>query len=249
MLRQPGPHIYSVFTNRAGSTSTTWALGMAAGLAAKGKSVTLIDADMEGGTIRASLGLHKGRDASIANLMNTNMDVDILMRQTVGVEGYENVRVIPGFADGNYGPELTRPLLTMEPALRQLPDDYVIIDCGHPLSHAAIGSPQDVFNAIGLVSEKLFFVARDDPGYAQHAIGMFRHLHIDSGRWGEFNLVICEQRKGRERDHIRQRFAQALQVTPLAGWAWNERQAIKSLNQNRAYPMGDLPKRCGLLVD
>jgi MinD-like ATPase involved in chromosome partitioning or flagellar assembly len=224
---------------------------MAAAIAEKGKSVTLIDADMEGGTVLASLGLGQSRDRSIDNILNTSMTSDALLAQTIGVPGYGGLRVIPGYRGGRYGPELTDPLHRMEHGIRSLPDDYVFIDCGHPLSHAGIKSPQEVLNALGLVSDKVFVVVRDEPAFVVHALDCFRKLQFEQGQWGDMYLVICEQRKGRMRDQVRQTYARGIgnadHLPLLAGWSWNERQAAKAIDQSRPYPMGDLPRRLGLI--
>ncbi len=241
------PKIYCGLTSRGGGTSSTWMIGMAAAAAEKGHSVLLIDADMEGGTILASLGLGKNRDRSLHNIMNTSMSADAMMAQTIGVPGYQAFRIIPGYRGGHYGPELTTVLIGMEKGLKFLPDDYVFIDCGHPLSHAGIRNPQEVLNAIGLIADKTFVVVRDEPAFVAHALDTFSRLQFAPGSWGEMNLVICEQRKGRTRDHIRQIYARAAEWTLLAGWSWNERQAMKSADNSKPYPMGDLPRRLGLI--
>lgn len=246
MLQPGGPKVYSVLTTRAGGTSSTWAVGMAAAMAAKGKSVLLIDADMEGGTVMASLGLGQYRDRSLHNIMNTSMPADALMAQTIAVPGYPTFRIIPGYRGGHYGPELNVTLGQMEAGLKGLPDDYVFIDCGHPLSHAGIKSPQDVLDIIGRISSKVFVVVRDEPAFVTHALDTFHRLKLEPGGWGEMGLVICEQRKGSARDYVRQTYARHLDMPLLPGWSWNEHQAAKCADSCKPYPMGDAPRRLDL---
>lgn len=240
--------VYSFLTTRAGGTSSTLATGMAAAMADKGHTVMLVDMDMEGGTIVASLGLGQSRDRGIQNVLNTTMSADALMAQSIAVPGHQNLQVIPGLRGGVFGPELSGPLRSIERGLRGLPVEYVIMDCGHPLSHAGIRSPQEVLGAMGLASDRIFVVVRDEPAWMAHALDVFKPINMEPGHWGEMNLIICEQRKGRIRDQVRQEYRRRLpDLELLAGWTWNEHQAARASDHSSPYPVGDLPRKLGLI--
>ena len=132
--------LIGVCTTRAGQTSTYWATSLAWSLAEQ-RSVTLVDIDMEGGTIADLLYLSIA-DRSIGNCFGDRparaVDVE---EQAVAVPQRPNLRVVPGLRS-SYGYEISDCLRRVGPAIAAVNSDVVIADLGHPLAHPGLRSPR-----------------------------------------------------------------------------------------------------------
>jgi MinD-like ATPase involved in chromosome partitioning or flagellar assembly len=214
--------LIGVYTTRAGQTSTYWAVALAWSLAAQ-RSVTLVDCDMEGGTIADLLYLRTG-DRSVANCFGDRpARPSELEEQAVTIPGRANLRIVPGLR-GSYGFEISDCLRRVAPALTGLGADLVIADLGHPLAHPGLRSPRTSAEAIGAVFQRVFVVMRDEPALVARSITVLRTARPPHGE-----IVICQQRSRQLHRQISETLEREVPDLPIrdVSWHWDEKAAAR----------------------
>lgn len=210
-----------VCTTRAGQTSTSWATSLAWTLSAS-RSVVLVDCDMEGGTIADLLYL-KLDDRGLANCFGGRpVSTSVLAAQELAVPGRPRLNVIPGIR-GAYGLEIGECLRTIAPALADLQCDTVVVDLGHPWSHATLRSPKAAADSVCSVFHRVFIVVRDEPALLSRSIDVLRTARPPHGE-----LIVCEQRGAAHRRVMSESLERELPDLPVRrGWEWDERRAAR----------------------
>ena len=213
--------LIGVCTTRAGQTSTYWATSLAWSLA-EHRSVTLVDCDMEGGTIADLLYLGIA-DRSLGNCFGDRparaSDVE---EQAVDVPQRPGLRVVPGLRS-SYGYEISDCLRRVGPAIAALNSDVVIADLGHPLAHAGLRSPRTSAEAIASVFHRVFIVVRDEPALVARSINVLRAARPSHGE-----MVICFQRSRAHRRSIVETLDRELPELPVRDvWHWDEGAATR----------------------
>jgi MinD-like ATPase involved in chromosome partitioning or flagellar assembly len=212
--------LVGVYTTRAGQTSTYWAVALAWALAER-QTITLVDCDMEGGTIADLLYLRTdGR--SIGNCIGEGAArPDELAGQALAVENRPRLRVIPGL-QGSYGFEISDLLRRIGPALPALGSEVVIADLGHPLAHPGLRSPRASAESICSVFHRVFVVIRDEPALIARSIAVLRAAQPPHGE-----ILFCRQRSRQLHRQVAETLARELPELPIrdATWHWDERAA------------------------
>lgn len=213
--------LIGVCTTRAGQTSTYWATSLAWNLAEQ-RTVTLVDCDMEGGTIADLLYLPVA-DRSIGNCFGDRparaADVN---EQAVAVTQRPNLRVVPGLR-GSYGYEISDCLRRIGPAIAALSSDVVIADLGHPLAHPGLRSPRTSAEAVSGIFHRLFIVIRDEPALVARSINVLRAARPSHGE-----IVICQQRSRAHRRSIVETIEREVPELPVRDvWHWDEGAATR----------------------
>ena len=230
----------AVCTTRAGQTSTSWAVSVAWTLAAD-RSVALIDADMEGGTIADVLYL-PAADRSIANCLGDRTAAPgELDAQLVTVPDRPNLRVLPGLR-GTFGFDIVECLRRIGAGLRGLDCDTVIADLGHPLSYPGLRSPRAAGEAICSTFQRVFFVLRDEPALMSRSLDVLRGARLPRGE-----IVICQQRGRALQRVLRDSLARELPDLSLRnGWAWDERRAARVADSGRPASLSGITQELSL---
>lgn len=214
--------LVGVCTTRAGQTSTYWAVAVAWALAER-RAVTLLDCDMEGGTIADLLYLRtEGR--SIGNCIGERAArADELAGQALTLAGRPRLRVIPGLR-GSYGFEISDLLRRIGPALPALDCDVVIADLGHPLAHPGLRSPRASAEAICSTFHRVFVVIRDEPALLARSIAVLQAARPPHGE-----IVFCRQRSRQLHRQVAETLDRELPELPIrdAVWQWDERAAVR----------------------
>ena len=213
--------LIGVCTTRAGQTSTYWATSLAWSLAEQ-RSVTLVDCDMEGGTIADLLYLSIA-DRSIGNCFGDRparaADVE---EQAVAVPQRPNLRVVPGLRS-SYGYEISDCLRRVGPAIAAVNSDVVIADLGHPLAHPGLRSPRTSAEAISSIFHRVFIVIRDEPALVARSINVLRTARPSHGE-----IVICRQRSRAHQRSIVETIERELPELPVRDvWHWDEGAATR----------------------
>ncbi len=232
--------LIAVYTTRAGQTSTYWATSLAWTLA-ENRHVMLIDSDMEGGTIADLLYLKIG-DQSLGNCFGDRpARPDELAAQSVVVPNRPNLRIVPGLR-GSYGYDIAECLRKMHVAYAGLPDDVVIADLGHPLSHPGLRSPRAAAEAICAVFHRAFIVIRDDPPLVAYSINVLRAARPPFGE-----IVICHQRSRAFKREIVASIEREMPDLPVRDiWSWDERRATKMGDQGIPMHFGGIDKELNI---
>lgn len=214
--------LIGVFTTRAGQTSTYWAVSLAWALSER-RSVTLVDCDMEGGTIADLLYLSSdGR--SLGNCFSDRAARPAeLEAQAVTVPGRTSLRVVPGLR-GGYGFEVSECLRRVGPALAGIATDVLIADLGHPLAHPGLRSPRSGAEAICSLFHRVFVVLRDEPALVARSITVLRAARPPHGE-----IVLCRQRSRELHRRITETMEHELPDLPVRDgmWRWDERAAAR----------------------
>ncbi|MBV8194125.1 MAG: hypothetical protein JOY80_01210 [Candidatus Dormibacteraeota bacterium] len=232
--------LIAVCTTRAGQTSTSWAASVAWTLA-ETRTVTLLDCDMEGGTLADLLYLPVA-DRSIANCLGeTVTSVGALESQMVTVPDRPNLRVVPGLR-GTFGFDIVECLRRVGPALRELASDTVIADLGHPLSHPGLRSPRAAADAICSSFPRVFFILRDEPALISRSLDVLRAARLPRGE-----LIICQQRSRSMQRVLAESLQRDLPDLPLRnGWSWDERRAARMVDTGRPMYLGGIDRELHL---
>lgn len=213
--------LIGVCTTRAGQTSTYWATSLAWTLAEQ-RSVTLVDCDMEGGTIADLLYLSIA-DRSIGNCFGDRpaRAADVA-EQAVTVPQRPHLQVVPGLRS-SYGYEVSDCLRRVGPAIAALSSDVVIADLGHPLAHPGLRSPRTSAEAISSIFHRVFVVIRDEPALVARSINVLRAARPSHGE-----IVICRQRSRAHHRSIFETIERELPELPVRdGWRWDEAAATR----------------------
>ena len=223
-----------VCTTRAGQTSTYWAVSLAWSLAER-RTVTLVDCDMEGGTLADLLYLDVA-DRSLGSCFGDRpARADELEAQAVTVPHRPNLRVVPGLRSG-YGYEISDCLRRVGPALSALGSDVVIADLGHPLSHPGLRSPRTSAEAISALFHRVFVVIRDEPALLARSINVLR-----AARPAHAELVICRQRSRAQYRAVVETIERELAELPVRDvWEWDERAALRMGDTGAPIPMNGI---------
>jgi MinD-like ATPase involved in chromosome partitioning or flagellar assembly len=208
--------LIGVCTTRAGQTSTYWATSLAWSLAEK-RTVTLVDCDMEGGTIADLLYLDSG-DRGLGNCFgdrpSRTAEVD---DQAITVPQRPNLRVIPGLR-GSYGYEISDCLHRVGAAISDLDADVVIADLGHPFAHPGLRSPRTSADAVSGTFHRVFTVIRDEPALVARSIAVLRAARLSHGE-----IVICRQRSRAHLRAIAETIEREVPDLPIRdAWRWDE---------------------------
>ncbi|MFN2451279.1 MAG: hypothetical protein ABR541_02880 [Candidatus Dormibacteria bacterium] len=232
--------LVGVYTTRAGQTSTYWATTLAWALAEK-RTVLLVDCDMEGGTIADLLYL-RVEDRSIGSLFADRLArPDELADQALPVPRRPNLRVVPGLR-GGYGLEISEALRRLEPAVRNQPDDVVVVDLGHPLAHPLLRSPRGAAETIASLFHRTFVVLRDDPALVARSIEVLRDAQPPQGE-----LILCQQRSRAMRRELVDTLGRELPALPVRGaWAWDERRATRMGDSGVPMTLAGMAREVGL---
>jgi MinD-like ATPase involved in chromosome partitioning or flagellar assembly len=211
--------LVGVCTTRAGQTSTYWATSLAWSLAEQ-RAVTLIDCDMEGGTIADLLYLSLA-DRSLGNCFGDRpARAGELEEQAVPVPQRPHLRVVPGLRSG-YGYEISDCLRRIGPAVTALSGDVVIADLGHALAHPGLRSPRASAEAISAIFHRVFIVIRDEPALVARSINVLRAARPAHGE-----IVICRQRSRPHFRSIVESLERELPELPVRDlWRWDEAAA------------------------
>jgi len=214
--------LIGVYTTRAGQTSTYWAVSLAWALSDR-RSVTLVDCDMEGGTVADLLYLRTD-DRSLANCVGDRPARPAeLEEQAVAVPHRPSLRVVPGLR-GSYGFEISDCLRRVGPAMTGMGGDVVIADLGHPLAHPGLRSPRTSAEAICSVFQRVFVGLRDEPALVARSITVLRAARPPHGE-----IVICRQRSRQLHREIAATIERELPDLPIRDgvWHWDDRGAAR----------------------
>lgn len=213
--------LIAVYTTRAGQTSTHWAACLAWTLAAT-RRVLLVDCDMEGGTLADVLLLPTDGRSIAACFGDRAASAAQLAEQAVSHPRRERLRIVPGLSR-SYGYEIGDCLRTLGAALAGTPDDVVIADLGHPLSHPGLRSPRTAAQAICGLFPRAFIVIRDDPALLSRSIAVLQAAQPAHGE-----VILCRQRgpayQRLARDALQQNVA-GLAVRDV--WSWDDARAAR----------------------
>jgi MinD-like ATPase involved in chromosome partitioning or flagellar assembly len=180
----------AVLTTRPGQGSTTFALSLAWDLSTT-RTVTLVDADMMGGTVADALELDtEGR--GIANLLTSNnVDVAVLEAQAMVHPARPSLRVVAGLR-GFSGPSLGRLMPRLAGALTELESDFTVIDMGCPLAFPDLESPRVTAETIAHGVRRTLVVLRDDPTFLPGSIQLLKFARVPQA-----DLVVMRRRGSR----------------------------------------------------
>jgi MinD-like ATPase involved in chromosome partitioning or flagellar assembly len=226
--------LIGVCTTRAGQTSTYWATSLAWSLAEK-RTVTLVDCDMEGGTIADLLYLDVA-DRSLGNCFGDRSSrPGELDDQAVLVPQRPNLRVIPGLRSG-FGYEISECLRRIGPAVAALDADVVIADLGHPFAHPGLRSPRTGAETVSAIFHRVFLVIRDEPSLVARSISVLRAARLSHGE-----IVICRQRSRAHHRAIAETIARELPELPIRDvWRWDEGAAARMGDSGVPMPVDGL---------
>ena len=216
----------AILTTRPGQGSTTFALSLAWDLALT-RSVTLIDADMMGGTLADALELDtQGR--SIAHLLTaTQLDPTAIDGQAVTHPGRGSLRIVPGLR-GFSGPSLGRLIPRMATALMEMKTDFVLLDLGCPLAFPDLESPRVTAETLGHAVRRTFVVLRDDPTFLPGSIQLLKFARIPQAD------VVVMKRKGSRMGRITTDVL-GVQLPGYPTWQfdWDERKGQMATYEGR----------------
>ncbi len=235
------PLLVGVLGVRGGSTSTHWATCLAWTIAEQAR-VMLVDYDMEGGTIADLLGI-AAESKSIGNIMGAAVGTAALEAQAVRLEKRPSLRVVPGLWSA-YGAEVAYDLPLLRQPLLGLPEDVVVVDLGHPVSHAGIREPKRIAETICQVFSRVFVVMRDTPELASRAINV-----LELAEFPFAEIVVCTERHRSLTKEIHQRICGRLgQFRSIAsGWDWDEKRASRMGDNTIPFSLKGVPEQLGLI--
>jgi len=214
--------LIGVYTTRAGQTSSYWAASLAWTLSAQ-RSVTLVDCDMEGGTLADLLYLRIG-DRSLGNCFGDRAARSAQVEdQAIQVPNRPGLRVVPGLRS-TYGFEISDCLRRIGPALAGLGRDVVIADLGHPLAHPGLRSPRTSAESICSTFRRVFVVIRDEPALVARSISVLRAARPPYGE-----IVMCRQRSRQLHRQIAETVERELPDLPIRDvlWRWDDGAAVR----------------------
>ncbi|MFN2466496.1 MAG: hypothetical protein ABR598_09565 [Candidatus Dormibacteria bacterium] len=216
----------AVLTTRPGQGSSTFAMSLAWDLSAT-RSVTLVDADMMGGTIADALELDtQGR--GIANLLTANdIDPRALDSQAVTHHTRGSLRVVPGLR-GFSGPSLGRLLPRLHGALIGMTTDFVVVDLGCPLAFPDLESPRVTAETIAHAVRRTLVVLRDDPTLLPGSIQQLKFARIPQA-----DLVVMKRRDSRMARVAVEVLGVQLPGYPTWQFDWDDRRGRQATYEGR----------------
>jgi MinD-like ATPase involved in chromosome partitioning or flagellar assembly len=215
--------VVSVLTTKDGQGSTSFALSLA-WAAAEHRRVLLIDADMSGtGTLADAIALDFG-GLGIGGLFGTvAISAAMLEQQAVAVGMRPRLRVVAGL-QGFSGPGIGDLLPKLEPALRSVPDELVVLDLGAALAHPRHESPRQTAEAIARASQRVFVVMHDSPARLVKSIQVLKAAQLPQAE-----LVVYETRRGALREQMRRALTEHLPGVRIGTvLPWDERRAMRA---------------------
>lgn len=215
-----------ILTTRPGQGSTTFAIALAWDLSLT-RSVTLIDADMMGGTIADALELNaEGR--SIANLLTaSNVDAAGIEGQAITHQARGSLRIVPGLR-GFSGPSLGRLLPRVASAFARLKTDFAVVDMGCPLAFPDLESPRVTSETIAHSVRRTMVVLRDDPTFLPGSIQLLKFARIPQA-----DLVVMKRRASRMGRIATDVLGAQLPGYPTWQFEWDERRGQQATYEGR----------------
>jgi MinD-like ATPase involved in chromosome partitioning or flagellar assembly len=216
----------AVLTTRPGQGSTTFAMSLAWDLSVT-RSVTLVDADMMGGTIADALELEtQGR--GLANLLTaTQVDANSIDGQAVTHPTRGSLRVVPGLR-GFSGPSLGRLMPRLNAALNGLKTDFAVVDLGCPLAFPDLESPRVTAETIAHAVRRTLVVLRDDPTLLPGSIQLLKFARIPQA-----DLVVMKRRGSRMGRITSDVLSVQLPGYPTWQFDWDERKGQQATYEGR----------------
>lgn len=216
----------AVLTTRPGQGSTTFALSLAWDISLT-HSVTLIDADMMGGTIADALELDtQGR--SIAHLLTaTQLDAAAVDGQAVTHPVRGSLRIVPGLR-GFSGPSAGRLMPRLAAPLTSMKTDYVVVDLGCPLAYPDLESPRVTAEALAHAVKRTFVVLRDDPTLLPTSIQLLKFARIPQA-----DLVVMKRRGSRMGRITTDVLGVQLPGYPTWQFDWDERKGQQATYEGK----------------
>ena len=232
--------LISVYTTRAGQTSTYWATCLAWNLAER-RRVLMVDSDMEGGTVADLLYLRTD-ERSISNCFGDRPAMPHeLEEQAVTVPQRPNLRVVPGLRS-TVGFEISECLRKLKPALTGLDYDVIIADLGSPLAHPGLRSPRAAAEEICSTFHRGFIVVRDDPALVARTINVLRAARPPHGE-----IIVCHQRSRAHKKNIVESIERELPDLPVRDiWQWDEKRATRMGDTGTPMTMAGIDKDLNL---
>ncbi|GAC1328998.1 MAG: hypothetical protein NVSMB17_04950 [Candidatus Dormibacteria bacterium] len=216
----------AVLTSRPGQGSTTFALSLAWDLA-RGRSVTLVDADMMGGTVADALELDT-RGRGIANLLTSaTVTGAAIEAQAVSHPERPTLHVVPGLR-GFSGPSVGRLIPRLSEALRSVTTDYTVVDLGCPLAYPDLESPRVTAESISHAVRRTLVVLRDDPTFLPGSIQLLKFARIPQA-----DLVVMKRRGSRMGRIAGDVLGVQLPGYPVWQFDWDERRGQQATYEGR----------------
>lgn len=229
-----------VLTTRPGQGSTTFALSLAWDLSTT-HSVTLVDADMMGGTVADALELDT-QSRSIANLLTaTRIDATALDGQAVIHPRRGSLRIVPGIR-GYSGPSTGRLMPRLAQGLATLRTDFVVVDLGCPLAFPDLESPRVTAEGIAAAMKRTFVVMRDDPTLLPGSIQLLKQARVPQA-----DLVVMRRRGSRVARLGRLVLEEQLPGYPIWNADWDERRGRSATYEGRILEQPGLARGFRLL--
>lgn len=216
----------AILTTRPGQGSTTFAISLAWDLAMT-RSVTLIDADMMGGTVADALELDtKGR--GIANLLTAStIETGALEAQAVIHPARPSLHIVPGLR-GFSGPSMGRLVARLAGALSTLRTDFVVVDMGCPLAFPDLESPRVTAESVSHAVRRTLVVLRDDPTLLPGSIQLLKFARIPQA-----DLVVMKRRGSRMGRIASDVLGVQLPGYPTWQFDWDEKRGQQATYEGR----------------
>ena len=216
----------AVMTTRPGQGSTTFALSLAWDLAAT-RSVTLVDADMMGGTIADALELDTGGQ-SIAHLLTASrVDPQAIDTQAIPHPQRPSLRVVPGLR-GFSGPSAGRLMPRLAGAIATMATELVVVDLGCPLAFPDLESPRVTAETVAHAVRRTLVVLRDDPTLLPGSIQLLKFARIPQA-----DLVVLKRRGSQLGRITAGVLGDQLPGYPIWQFDWDERKGQLATYEGR----------------
>jgi MinD-like ATPase involved in chromosome partitioning or flagellar assembly len=216
----------AVLTTRPGQGSTTFAISLAWDLSLT-RSVTLVDADMMGGTIADALELDT-QGHGIANLLTASqIDAGALDAQALTHPANGSLRIVPGLR-GFSGPSLGRLMPRLAAALTSMKTEFVVLDLGCPLAFPDLESPRVTAETVAHSVRRSLVVLRDDPTMLPGSIQLLKFARIPQA-----DLVVLKRRGSRMGRITSEVLGVQLRGYPIWQFDWDERKGQQATYEGR----------------
>ena len=230
----------AVLSIKAQQGTSTWAAALA-WEAATTQQVIAIDADGAGGRLARHFGVTASRSLRDAYGAEA-IPLPSLRAQAVDVPGRPTLRVIPGF--GRPCPAQPDALVRLlDPGLRTLDSDVVIVDLGTPLRYWGLTSAgmEATAKQIAQTFQQTFVVVRAEEEALDVTVRTLRSLTMPRTR-----LIVGRSRGASEMGVVREILGH-LPDHPIAHeWEWSTKSFDEAGALGRPLLIRGLPERLGL---